>query len=245
MGEQAWPQSWKAPKDSPAETPEVLYLRYHGYRRRQATRLLHVMPREAVRDLYGQAREWAKGRGLHDGQDPMATLVRFAEHLLPLPPFEVWLADREQYPLCHIEDSNEGPHGPHDGAAGSAGGPAVRVWRAVMERVSARIPRRNRVAGFSLLPGTGPHSALPHSQHFPRGDGEGGAKEVQGVRPSHVGGVSPLCLALNRPDRDPRKRSDQKSSFSAKMCFCRGRFRTRLLYLQLLISLPLTQVSHW
>ena len=118
MGEQAWPQSWKAPKDSPAETPEVLYLRYHGYRRRQATRLLHVMPREAVRDLYGQAREWAKGRGLHDGQDPMATLVRFAENLLPLPPFEVWLADREQYPLCHIEDSNEGPHAPTMGQPG-------------------------------------------------------------------------------------------------------------------------------
>lgn len=110
MAEQATTHSWRAPKDHPAETPEVLYFRYHGYRRRQATRLLHIMPREAVRDLYARARDWARERGLHDGQDPMATLVRFAEHLLPLPPFEVWLADREQYPLCHIEDSSDSPH---------------------------------------------------------------------------------------------------------------------------------------
>ena len=118
MAEQAWTQSWKAPRDHPAEATEVLYLKYHGYRRRQAARLLHVMPREAVRELYGEAREWAQGRGLHDVQDPMATLVRFAEHLLPLPPFEVWLADREQYPLCHIEDSNEGPHAAKVGQPG-------------------------------------------------------------------------------------------------------------------------------
>ena len=118
MGEQARMQSWQIPKDHPAETTEVLYLRYHGYRRRQSARLLHVMPRDAVRDLYARAREWAQGRGLHDSQDPMATLVRFAEHLLPLPPFEVWLADREQHPLHHIEDANEGPHAPSVGLPG-------------------------------------------------------------------------------------------------------------------------------
>ena len=104
-------RSW-TPPEQPVETREVLYLRYHAYRRRQAAQLLHVIPREAVRDLYARAREWAKERGLHDGRDPMASLKKFAEELLPLPTFEVWLADRERFPLCHLEDYTESAHAP-------------------------------------------------------------------------------------------------------------------------------------
>ena len=110
MREQTRKREPSAPRDAPAETPEVLFFRYHAYRRRQAARLLYVMPREAVRELYGKAREWAKERGLHDTRDPMATLIRFAEHILPLPPLEVWLADRQRNPLHHMEDVGEGPH---------------------------------------------------------------------------------------------------------------------------------------
>lgn len=94
------------PVDSPSETPEVQYFRYLAYRRRHADRLVRLIPRKAVRELYGKARKWALEHGKHDSRDPMATLTRFAEHLLPLPPFEVWLADRASHPIRHIEDSS-------------------------------------------------------------------------------------------------------------------------------------------
>lgn len=105
--EQSVGRGWTTPRDIPAETPEVLYFRYLAYRRRHADRLVRLIPREAVRMLYGNAREWALEQGVHDSRDPMATLIRFAEHLLPLPPFEVWLADRASHPVRHIEDSSE------------------------------------------------------------------------------------------------------------------------------------------
>ena len=80
-----------------------LHAQYERYRTRQVGDLLKLMPRAAVRDLYGDARDWAERRGLHDTRDPMATLVRFAGQLLPLPPFEVWAADRERNPLGHLD----------------------------------------------------------------------------------------------------------------------------------------------
>lgn len=66
---------------------------YRSYRRRQAHALLGLIPPEGVRPLYARARAWAQDRGLHDGQDPMATLLRYSEEILPLPPFRVWLRD--------------------------------------------------------------------------------------------------------------------------------------------------------
>lgn len=105
--EQSVGRAWTTPRDTPAETPEVLYFRYLAYRRRHADRLVRLIPREAIRELYGRARDWAVKEGVHDSRDPMATLTRFAEHLLPLPPFEVWLADRACHPIRHIEDSSE------------------------------------------------------------------------------------------------------------------------------------------
>ncbi len=100
-------ETWTSPHDGPAETPEVLYFRYLAYRRRHAERLVRLIPRESVRKLYGKARDWALDEGVHDSRDPMATLVRFAEHLLPLPSFEVWAADRARHPIRHLEDSSE------------------------------------------------------------------------------------------------------------------------------------------
>ena len=89
------------------ETLEALTRSYYAYRRRHAERLVRLVPREAVRDLYGEARDWARANGLHDRTDPMTTLLRFAERILPLPTFEVWLSDRERSPLHHIEDGEE------------------------------------------------------------------------------------------------------------------------------------------
>ena len=109
MQQQAWWNGATGRNDVPLETQEVLYLRYQCYRRRQVTRLLHLVPRDAIREPYGQARAWASERGLHDARDPMATLSAFAEHLLPLPSFEVWQEDRARHPLSHIEDGGEDP----------------------------------------------------------------------------------------------------------------------------------------
>lgn len=86
------------------EAIDSLTRSYGAYRRRHAERLVRMVPREAVRDLYAEARDWAKAAGLHDRSDPMSTLLSFAEHLLPLPTFEVWLSDRAHSRLCHIED---------------------------------------------------------------------------------------------------------------------------------------------
>ncbi len=110
LAEKAPLQSWSPPLDHPVETQEILYFRYHAYRRRQASQLLHVMPREAVRPLYAEARAWAKERGVYDRRDPMTALVRYAELILPLPTFDIWLADRAAHPLSHLEDAAEASH---------------------------------------------------------------------------------------------------------------------------------------
>ena len=95
--------------DSPLETTELLRQRYRHYRRRQIARLFHLMPREAVRELYVEARRWATDCGVHDTRDPMATLAAFSDRLLPLPPFKLWLRDRSEHPLAHLEDEGENP----------------------------------------------------------------------------------------------------------------------------------------
>ncbi|MDH3223639.1 MAG: hypothetical protein OEO23_07975 [Gemmatimonadota bacterium] len=116
-GEQIHRSSWTAPEQLD-ESTEVLYLRYHAYRHRQAAKLLHVMPREAVRELYAEARSWARGRDLHDGRDPMATLHRYTLEILPLPPFDVWLQDRRHHPVAHLEEYSDDPHAPPVGRPG-------------------------------------------------------------------------------------------------------------------------------
>jgi hypothetical protein len=79
---------------------------YERYRRRQARRLLDILPREAVRPLHRAATtERADG-------DPLERLVTFCAELLPLPPFEVWAADLARHPEAHLrewEDSSEVP----------------------------------------------------------------------------------------------------------------------------------------
>ncbi len=88
---------------------------YAAYRRRQAARLLQMLPRDAIRPLYRRARFAAvRDGGGHDvvGDDPLAFLVAYCETLLPLPPFEVWRADYELHPDAHfadLEDSLDGP----------------------------------------------------------------------------------------------------------------------------------------
>lgn len=82
---------------------------YDAYVERQAQALLELIPRDALRPLYGRAREWARKKGLHDQKDPMATLLRFCGELLPLPPFDVWLEDVARHATGHVADLRHGP----------------------------------------------------------------------------------------------------------------------------------------
>ena len=156
---------WTAAHDSPAETPEVLYFRYLAYRRRHAERLVRLVPREAVRELYRKARGWAVKEGVHDTRDPMATLTRYAEHLLPLPPFKVWLSDRASHPIRHLEDSSATspvslparPARVEDRRFGYEG----RIWIASLHV----FPVGNRWRGFLRFRLTG-HSRRYHTAHI-------------------------------------------------------------------------------
>ncbi len=108
---------FRTPATAPT-TASALRRRYSEYCRRQAVGLVELVPREGVRPLYRQAREWAVDQGMHESKDPMATLHLFCRNLLPLPPFDVWLADYETHRLAHLKAGAPYPH---------AGGPSEPV----------------------------------------------------------------------------------------------------------------------
>jgi hypothetical protein len=89
--------------------------RYESYCRRQAARLVQMMPRDAVRPLYRQARaEAVRNDALTDTgeSDPLALLVLHCRSILPLPPFDVWLDDLRRNPDGHFSDLEESMDGP-------------------------------------------------------------------------------------------------------------------------------------
>jgi hypothetical protein len=92
----------------------ALFETYEAYCRHEASSLLSLIPREAVRTLYGRARDWALEAGLHEQKDPMATLHAFCRRLLPLPPFDVWLEDYEGHRLLYMQELAGIPHAPPD-----------------------------------------------------------------------------------------------------------------------------------
>ena len=86
-----------------SEDPE-LKSRYRAYRSRQAHALVSILPQEAIRPLYSKARAWAGEFGIPLGKDPLATLLLFLQDILPLPPFDVWMADRANHLDAHLEE---------------------------------------------------------------------------------------------------------------------------------------------
>jgi hypothetical protein len=82
----------------------VVHSRYRAYRHRQAQALVSLLPRDAVRPLYARARAWAGEAGIEVGKDPLATLLLFLQEVIPLPPFEVWVADRSENLEAHLEE---------------------------------------------------------------------------------------------------------------------------------------------
>lgn len=97
--------------DSPRVVHEdpALDSRYQEYRRRQAKGLISVLPKEAIRPLYAKAREWGRKTGKEVEKDPLATLFLFLEDLLPLPPQEIWEADRAKYLDAHVREEFASP----------------------------------------------------------------------------------------------------------------------------------------
>jgi len=96
-------------------TDVELRQRYEAYCRRQASRLVQMVPREAVRPLYRRARDEARrADALADGgeTDPLALLVGYCRSLLPLPPFEVWREDLRVHPEGHFGDLDESADAP-------------------------------------------------------------------------------------------------------------------------------------
>ena len=96
-------------------TDAELRQRYDAYCRRQASRLVQMVPREALRPLYRRARDQARrADALAEGgeADPLALLVRFCRGLLPLPPFEVWREDLGMHPEGHLADLEESADAP-------------------------------------------------------------------------------------------------------------------------------------
>ena len=94
---------------------DELQERYDAYRRRQAARLVQMLPKDAVRPLYRRARDEAQRAGtLPEGGegDPLALLMDFCQRILPLPPFEVWLKDLYAHPDGHLTDLAEAAGGP-------------------------------------------------------------------------------------------------------------------------------------
>lgn len=101
-----------AAAESAVVSSEELRERYAAYRRRQASRLVRMLPREAVRPLYRRARAATSLDATGEPDDPLAVLERYCERLLPLPPFETWYEDLARSPHAHLADTEESADAP-------------------------------------------------------------------------------------------------------------------------------------
>lgn len=92
----------------PVGSDPVAEIRYRAYRQRQARALVSLIPPEMVRPLYATAREWIRASGAEVGKDPLATFLLFLEHILPLPPLDLWKEDRTRNLAEHLREEFEG-----------------------------------------------------------------------------------------------------------------------------------------
>ena len=91
-------------------THQELEAQYDAYRRRQARRLIRLLPREAIRPLYRRA--LAQTERLPDSLDPLGVLVEFCESVLPLPPFAIWREDLLAHPVAHLHELDDSADAP-------------------------------------------------------------------------------------------------------------------------------------
>ena len=121
LGVTGHPQSVALPSE------DELRRRYELYCRRQSLRLLSLIPKEAIRPLYREARaEALTGTGAGEAvADPMAALVTFCRRLLPLPTFAVWVSDLQSHAAAHLDDEGSAVDSP------TPGGPVTVEVRAL------------------------------------------------------------------------------------------------------------------
>lgn len=86
-----------------------LETRYEEYCRRQAKGLVSIIPKESIRPIYAQAREWGRVTGKEVDKDPLATLLLFLREILPLPTREVWERDRAENLDAHVKEEFASP----------------------------------------------------------------------------------------------------------------------------------------
>ena len=94
------------------EDPD-LETRYREYCLRQAKALVSILPKEAIRPLYARAREWGRETGKEVEKDPLATFLLFLQEVIPLPPRDVWEADRAQNLADHVKEEFDSPAAQH------------------------------------------------------------------------------------------------------------------------------------
>jgi hypothetical protein len=141
---------------------DELRAQYRAYRRRQARALVRLLPRDAIRPLYRRA--MAAG-SVDPHADPLGTLLACCESLLPLPPFEVWHADRALHPEAHVADLDDSAEAPTADAPTTVETRALdiegRPWSAQV------VSRRCRVAGLHRVRGRSLASRAPHRGDLP------------------------------------------------------------------------------
>lgn len=93
-------------------TEEELRTRYDEYCHRQSSRLVFLLPREAIRPLYRRAlRELGRADDRY-AADPLQALVAYCGVLLQLPPFDVWLEDVRLHPEAYLDELDDSPESP-------------------------------------------------------------------------------------------------------------------------------------
>ena len=116
-----------------APPTDALRERYERYRQQQGRDLLPLLPKDGIRALLRQrVTRGAPAMGAEaapaDPSRAMEELAAVCADLLPLPPFDVWLADFRAHRAAHLE------HDPHSarGPVGPDGAPVTIAVRAFL-----------------------------------------------------------------------------------------------------------------
>jgi hypothetical protein len=112
-------ESGARPGQRSAAPTDALRQRYERYRQQQGRDLLPLIPREGIRALLRHRVErsrpiqgWGNGSDELEPDFAMEELAAVCADLLPLPPFEVWLADFRSNRAAHLENDGSGRRGP-------------------------------------------------------------------------------------------------------------------------------------
>jgi hypothetical protein len=146
-----------------------LEAQYEAYRRRQARRLIRLLPREAIRPLYRRA--LSKVEQFSDAGDPLGVLVEFCETVLPLPPFDVWRDDLLAHPVEHLHELDDSADAP---TADTPSTVATRtfssrgsVWVASLRSFRDEVTWRGYIAFEDQEHGTVQHTAVVFRESDP------------------------------------------------------------------------------